>query len=130
MPCYLYKCPHCKTKPVEVMHEMKFIGNEKDLPRDILEQIVCHTKICKAKEEQTGALWKRIPQEPQLMGSSEGTFLSEDQLRKKKQAQRKVRSKIHFKNEILPKMNETAKIKDHFKNSVKHLPNKDHEKMK
>lgn len=115
MPTYCYQCSKC-TKAIEIFHSM----SEVDKPtEETIEQTTC---------KKHGRM-KRVPQLPQLMGSSEGTFKNEAQLRQEKKAQRKQRSRMHFKNEVLPHMKETPKILDHFKNKTKNLGKKDHEKM-
>lgn len=117
MPIYQYACP-CKKKPIEVEHSMSFIGNELKLPGDVLKKIKC---------EKHGIM-QRIPFLPNLAGSSGGTFKSEKQLLKEKQQSRKLRSKIHFKNEVLPKLSGTDRM--HFEKKLKNIPKKDHEKIK
>lgn len=116
MPTYCYSDG---KKTIEVIHEMRFVGNEKELPKEILKQIT----------RKDGTLMERVPQIPILKGSSQGTFKTEKQLLSEKQAQRKLRSKIHFKNEELPKLRGTPGEKRHFANKLKNLPKTDHEKL-
>lgn len=98
---------------------MKFVGNERELPWDILEKITCSKHGLKS----------RIPQEPQLAGSSGGTFKTEHELVLDKQKQRKLRSRHQFINDELPKLKGTPGEKRHFKNKYKNLDRKDHEKL-
>lgn len=64
----------------------------------------------------------------QLSGTSGGTFLSEHDLLKKKQEQRKVRSRAHFKNTMLHKIKDPAERR-HFEKKFKGTKKIDHEKM-
>jgi hypothetical protein len=118
MPTYVHSCTKCSSN-TEIFYSMDFVGKEEGLPKDILKQITC----------KKHGLMPRVPQEPHLAGSSNGTFKSEKELLNEKQSQRKLRSKIHFKNEVLPTIKGTPLEKRHFKNKLKNLPKKDHEKM-
>lgn len=120
MPTYIHACNKC-TSQVEVFYLMEFVGKEKELPTNILKQITCNKH----------GLMGRVPQLPYLAGSSNGTFKSEAQLLSEKQQQRKLRSRIHFKNEILPKSKKLGPgEKRHFEKKLKDIPKKDHEKIK
>lgn len=121
MPIYVYSCTKCNKKPIEVEHSMKFVGEENKLPKDILKKITC------AKHK---TLMSRVPQEPQLAGAAQGQFQTEKQLLAQKQKQKKIRSRIHFKNDVLKTLPLGPGEKRHFDKKLKHLPNKDHEKMK
>jgi len=117
---YIHKCNQCKrSKPVEIDYPMKFVGREHELPWIIICNITCPKH----------GLMPRIPQVPHLIG----TKGSEKQLLKKKQNQKKIRSKMHFKNEILPTLKDPID-RGYFKNKFEKGTNKhikgDHEKMK
>jgi len=64
----------------------------------------------------------------QLSGTSEGSFLSEHELLKKKQEQKKTRSRAHFKNTMLHKIKDPAERR-HFEKKFKGTKKIDHEKM-
>lgn len=117
---YIHKCNQCKqSKPIEIDYPMEFVGREYELPWDILYNITCPRH----------GLMPRVPQEVYL-GGVRGT---EKQLLKKKQDQRKLRSKMHFKNEILPTLKDPID-RGYFKHKFEKGANKhikgDHEKMK
>lgn len=97
MPFYIYQCPAKKCRhTIELMHSM----SECDKPSDkTLLEITC------PKHKTT---MKRVPQDTQLMGMKGGTSVPENVLLKDKQKQRKLRSRLQFKNE------ELAKVKDPF----------------
>lgn len=118
---YVYQCSKCR-KTREVSHEMKYVGNESSLPNHILSQITCH------------GIMKRVPQEIQLMGMSGGSSKTEAELRKDKQIQRKKRSRLHFKNEVVDKIADDDSRR-YFQHKVKNDPTYkdlkgDHEKLK
>lgn len=103
MPVYVYYCPHrgCK-RTIEVSHSM----SECDRPsKQLTEQTTC---------EKHNIRMQRQIFEPQLMGASEGQFKSEKELLKEKQTQRKLRARLHFKNEELDKVSD-ADSRKHFK---------------
>ena len=121
MILYVYRCNRCSNaKSTEVWHDMKFVGAENSLPWNILAKITCSKHGLKS----------RVPQEPQLAGSSGGTFKTEHELVVEKQAQRKIRAKHQFINEELPKLKGGVGEKRHFKKKYKDVAYKDHEKMK
>ncbi len=66
---------------------------------------------------------------PELMGTQGGSFKSEKELLLSKQKQRKIRSKHHFKNEILPKHKDPDMI-PYFKKKYEKTKFVDHEKLK
>ena len=70
---------------------------------------------------------RRVPQEPQLMGASEGEFKTERQLLKEKQTNLKKRSRLHFKNDVMKNLEGLEK--KYFENKYKNLKG-DHEKKK
>lgn len=117
---YVHKCNHkgCKSR-CEENYPMKFVGREHELPQHILYNITC-TKH---------GVMPRVPQVPHLIGARG----SEKQLLKKKQQQRKLRSKLHFKNEIMPTLKDPVD-RGYFKHKFEKGANKglkgDHEKMK
>jgi predicted nucleic acid-binding Zn ribbon protein len=116
MPFYTYRCKCGKEK--EVMHSMSEVDNPS---KKTLKEITCHKTVM-----------SRVPQIPQLMGASGGTFKKEGELLKDKQKQRQKRSSLHFKNEILPtlsKSDQTYFKKRYDKGSKKDLSG-DHEKIK
>ena len=115
MPNYDYKCLTCDLQ-VEVEHDMK-------LPRDMsdeeLDLIRCPNEDCANFGEIMGKDWSKGS--AQLGGASGGTMMNEKQLLGKKQKSKKLRSKKHFKREILPDLNETPKIMDHFTKKFKDI---------
>lgn len=119
MPTYVYQCLQCPNgKVIEHEHSMYYIGKEHELPMKQREAVTC----------KKHGLKTRIIQEPQLAGSSGGTFRKEKELLNDKQKSRKLRSKIHFKNEVLHTLDKGDQR--HFSKKLKDLPKKDHEKMK
>lgn len=116
MPEYKYFCPAkgCK-KTVKIWHLM----SECDNPTLDIRLLT----YCKKHKVQM----ERQIFEPILQGSVGGTFPKESELRAKKQAQRKLRSRYHFKNDVLPKL--PKEEREYFAPKYKHLPKKDHEKM-
>lgn len=65
---------------------------------------------------------------PELLGASHGTFPTEQELLKRKQDFTKLRSRHHFKNEVLP-THPDPHLKKHFQKKYKGTAFKDHEKM-
>ncbi len=118
MPTYVYQCREKKCKfSIELIHTM----SECDKPTDeIIKEITC---------PKHNIIAKRIIFEPQLAGSSGGTFKTEHQLVKEKQKQRKIRSRHEFHNDKLDKL-PPGFDKEHFKRKYKDVKRKDHEKMK
>lgn len=117
MPEYDYQCNVCKQK-VTVVHSMVTI---EELPEEIKKKITCNPNTCLQNLENEGNLFKKVIYPPDLKGSSGGAFLTEKQLLRKKQAQKKLRSRRHFKKEVLPNLNETPKITDYFNKKVKDI---------
>lgn len=72
-------------------------------------------------------VWPRVPQVPQLAGASGGTFKTEKQLVADKKVLRQRRSKLHFKNDVLPTM--SPRDQKRFGKKWAHLKG-DHEKIK
>jgi len=66
---------------------------------------------------------------PELMGVLGGTFVPEKILLKDKQKKLGIRSKHHFKNEILPN-HPDPQMKPYFERKYKGTKFKDHEKMR
>ena len=126
MPDYIYKCPNC-DKVEEVNHSMSEVKNPSE---ELQRQTSCNSNTCKHAQSfkadagvipEYGVRWERVPQAPHLGGMSGGSTVGERSLLKKKQASRKLRSKKHFKNEVLPTLNETPKITKHFKDKFKDI---------
>jgi hypothetical protein len=117
MPEYDYKCKVCK-QTITVVHSMLSID---ELPDEIKEKITCNKNTCFQNLENEGVLFERVIHTPILKGSSGGQILSEKQLLKKKQQSKRLRSKRHFKKEVLPNLNETPKIMDHFNKKLKDI---------
>ncbi len=119
MPTYTYSCSVLKcayTK--EVTHSMSECSNP--LTATIAE-ITC---------PKHRILMKRVPQETQLMGFLNGTSASESDLLAAKQKERKHRSNLHFKNEVLEKSSKISEPeKKKFKARHKNISG-DHEKLK
>lgn len=66
---------------------------------------------------------------PELMGTFHGSFVPEKTLLKDKQKKLNIRSKHHFKNEILPN-HPDPQMKPYFEKKYKNTVYRDHEKMK
>jgi hypothetical protein len=113
MPYYDYKCNTCDVEE-EVTHDMILLEEMSDKQVDKLR---CKNKDC----ANYGEIMSRVYKAPTLGGSSGGTMMSEKQLMHKKQGERKLRSKKHFKREVLPDLNETPKIMDHFEKKFKDI---------
>lgn len=123
MPIYLYGCANCKAKK-EVLHEMKYVGDESNLPKEIKDEVSCNVKTCKNSSHKCsfqGMIWNRIPQEPTIVTNGVQTL-------KQKQEQRKTRSRAHFKNEVLPTVTDKAS-KRAFEKKYKNTKKIDHTKM-
>lgn len=88
-----------------------------ELPNEIKEQIKCPTKEC----PEFGHLMSKDYRNVQLMGMMGGSTASHKELLRAKQAERKLRSKRHFKSEVLPTLNETPKITKHFNDKLKDI---------
>lgn len=117
---YVYACPKCKKKPIEVDHGMSEVDNPS-------KATIKATTCTKHKIRM-----QRVPQIPQLMGASGGEFKTEKQLLGDKQAQRKRRSRLHFKNEIMPKLTDVSDkryFKEKFDKGVNKGISGDHEKI-
>jgi hypothetical protein len=73
--------------------------------KETIYQTSCpKNEVCKEENPSLeNTRFERIPQAPNLMGFYNGSSnLTLDEKRKKTQAERKLRSKNHFANEILP----------------------------
>jgi hypothetical protein len=136
MPVYNHSCAHCGAN-CEIQYEMKYVGDEANLPKEIKQQISCNPKTCKSKLEGKGKMsfryggsyWPRVPYAPHIANVIGGVTVTEGDLLKQKQDSRKARSRVHFKNEILPKL--AKEDKRMFDRSGKYKNIKgDHEKMK
>lgn len=118
---YVYACIKCKKKPIEVEHSMSEVDNPTE---SLIEATTCHKHNLRMV---------RVPQSVHLMGASGGQFKTEKELLKDKQTQRKKRSSLHFKNEIMPKLTDVSD-KRHFNKKFNEGSKKglsgDHEKMK
>lgn len=110
---YEYKCPECGYSET-VQHAMKTVAELDDQERKLIE---CPDTTCNRYGEPMSRDYGSI----QLGGASGGTFKTEKQLLKDKQAERKLRSKRHFKHEVLPTLDETPKIKKHFNDKFKDI---------
>ena len=88
-----------------------------ELPKEKQQEIECPDVEC----ERYGEMMNKVYGDILLMGASGGQFKTEKQLLKEKQAQRKLRSKRHFKHEVLPTLDETPKIKKEFKEKFKDI---------
>lgn len=113
---YDFKCNTCDVQVEVELNEMK-------LPRDMsdkeLDMIRCPNKDCANFGEIMSKDWSKA--KVNLLGFSGGSSMNEKGLLAKKQAAKKLRSKKHFKREILPDLNETPKIMDHFKKKFKDI---------
>lgn len=113
MPDYNYYCNECHYG-ITVTHGMVAI---EDLPNDIKKQLLCKTEPCEQYNKPLSRDYGGI----QLAGFAGGTSKTEKQLLKLKQKERKLRSKRHFKREVLPNLNETPKITEHFNKKFKDI---------
>lgn len=131
MPTYIHQCQYCPAH-CEAEYSIKFVGDEEKLPSKVWDAVHCTKQTCCLRpgrqKDHLGELWPRVPQVPHLAGSSEGTMKSESQLLKEKQTQRKLRSRLHFKNDVLKTIKDPGERR-HFEKKTKNLPKKDHEKM-
>lgn len=113
MPSYDYYCPDCGHR-ITVSHSM---GSIEEQSQEVKNQVECPDVEC----ERYGELMQRDYSSISLGGASGGTFKTDKQLLKEKQAQKKLRSKRHFKHEVLPTLDETPKIKKHFNDKFKDI---------
>jgi predicted small metal-binding protein len=121
VPIYVYQCQRCKAN-AEVLHEMKYVGEEEKMPQELKDKISCNIKTCQNKKcSFRGKIWQRVPQLPAIV--SDGTVTLQQ-----KQQQKKTRSRAHFQNEIMPKITDKAS-KRHFEKKFKGVKPKDHTKM-
>lgn len=120
MPQYNYFCPvkGCR-KNKEVIHLM----SECDTPsEDLIKETTC-TKHNVRMQRQIF--------EPMLGRQKGGSTVSEKELLKDKQKQRKLRSKIEFMNTLDKNSRVDKQTKTYFKKKYsKVIPKKDHEKLK
>ena len=115
MPYYDYKCNTC-DRAEEVTHDMVLL---EDMSDEEVDKLRCKNKDC----ANHGEIMSRVYGSMAIGGSSggmTGAAGTKDLLRKK-QAQRKLRSKKHFKHQVLPDLNETPKIMDHFTKKFKDI---------
>ena len=98
MPFYDYYCNKCETT-IELEHSM----NESDKER-----------YC-----ECGNTLKRVYHVPTIKGMSGGSIRTEKELLKMKQKQRSDRSKLHFKKEVLPTLDQGEKR--FFEKKLKHI---------
>lgn len=130
MPQYQHKCLFCKAK-CEIVYEMKFVGEEQNLPLCIKRKITCNKSTCKKKNNKQynpNKFWPRVPYAVHVANMLQGTSVSQSDLLKQKQQQRKTRSRAHFKNEVLPKIKDPH-AKRHFDRKYKDTKKIDHEKL-
>ncbi len=126
MSTYFHKCLYCKAKR-EVDYPMACVGDEQKIDTSVLISISCTQITCKKKvPPEPGSIWPRIPYATHIANQSEGTTVSEKDLLKRKQKQRKLRSRLHFKNDILHTLSKQDQRM--FKGKYDHLKG-DHEKM-
>jgi len=126
MPIYTYQCPNCK-KEEDISHSM----DECDSPSEETQlKTSCNSNTCdlaRSLDKDTevipeyGLQWKRVITAPTLLGMSSGSSGDPKASLKKKQRQRKIRSKRNFRDEVLPTLDETPKIKKHFKDKLKDI---------
>lgn len=116
MPTYCYQCPEegCENGG-EIFHNMSEIDNPS---QELIAQTTCAEHGCRMK---------RVPQESVLMGFMNGTSVDEKTLLNAKQQQRKLRSRLHFKNDVMNTLKDPGD-KKYFENKYKNLKG-DHEKM-
>jgi hypothetical protein len=117
MPEYQYQCPveGCENGG-PMIHSMSQIDNPS---ASLIALTTC-------QEHQVRM--QRVPQESQLMGFMNGTSATEKEMLAVKQARLKQRSRLHFKNDVLPTLSDPGG-KKHFENKYKDLKG-DHEKIK
>lgn len=130
MPQYQHKCLLCKAQ-CEIDYQMKFVGEEDKLPLCVKQKITCNKSTCKKKNNKTyniNQFWPRVPYAVHVANMIGGTSVSEKDLLNQKQQQRKLRSRAHFKNEVLPTIKDPH-AKKHFEKKYKGTKNIDHEKL-
>lgn len=114
MPIYDYECNTC-GHVVEVLHRISELTEPNS---ETLKEITCPV-------EGHGVM-QRLVSAPHLANMQGGVSVPEGKILADKQSQRKVRSRTHFKNEILPTLK--AGEKRHFEKKLKKYKG-DHEKM-
>lgn len=114
MPIYDYYCEHCELTR-EVLHSISECTEPKE---DTLKEITCPEH----------GLMKRGISIPHLANMKGGVSVGEKALLADKQAKLKKRSRMHFKNDVLPTLGD-KQVKKHFEKKYKNLKG-DHEKIK
>lgn len=116
MPVYEYACEHKRCKQSkEILHSYAEI---KEPSADTLQEMQC---------PKGHGCMTRVFSAPHLANMKGGVSVSESVLLQEKQKQRKIRSRLQFKNDVLPTLK--AGEKRHFEKKLKHLKG-DHEKIK
>lgn len=113
MPIYEYQCEEC-GEVKEVLHSYPELEKPSE---ETIKEITCHGRMV------------RIFSAPHVANSQGGVTVSESTLLAQKQEQRKVRSRAHFKNDVLPTIKNPGERR-HFENKFKGTKTIDHEKMK
>jgi predicted nucleic acid-binding Zn ribbon protein len=116
MPTYVYACPEegCENGG-EVFHAISEIDNPK---AETMDLITCREHGCRMN---------RVPQASVLMGFMNGTSVDEKTLLDAKVKAKKERSRLHFKNDVLPTL--PKQEQKYFGERYKNLKG-DHEKLK
>lgn len=103
MPKYVYRCPQCGIEE-EITHSM----SEIDTPScETIEKTTCNQYSCPQWENEFNSStkvieWDRIPQCFNFAGSD--PIKNNPQKMKKHIKERKIRSKKHFKKEVMPEI--------------------------
>lgn len=133
MPTYVHKCSACPAT-AEATYPMSCVGAEEGIIGSLRATISCNPATCRHRARKRGepvpvppGLWPRVPQVPQLAGSSGGTFKSEKQLAADKKVLAKKRSRLQFLNDEVPHLSQREQRK--YRKKWAHLKG-DHEKIK
>jgi hypothetical protein len=113
MPYSDYKCNTCDTI-VEIKHDMVSFS---EMSAEQIDNLRCKNEDC----ANCGEIMSKLFVAPHLGWSSGGKTGATKEVLGKKQKERKLRSKKHFKHQVLPTLNETPKIMDHFKKKFKDI---------
>jgi len=116
MPIYEYACQHKRCKYTkDVLHT---VAELKEPSEETLKEITC---------PKHGVMQRQMSV-PHLANMKGGVSVSEKELLADKQARLKKRSRMHFKNDVLPDLPD-RQVKKHFEKKYKGLKG-DHEKIK
>lgn len=115
MPTYEYACPHEGCEMVkDVLHKYSELENP---TQETIDETTC---------PEHGVRMVRQISAPHVANSQGGVTVGEKTLLDQKQQQRKKRSRLHFKNDVLPTLKKSDQR--YFKPKYKNISG-DHEKM-